>query len=117
MTVGAAAGVTATLGAAGRVVEWGRVSRVRFDVRHHYRYTYREPISRLEQRLVMTPPDRHVDQRLLEHDLHVTGASGDHAVVWECDRFGNRVARVTAPRVEEAVTFEAVYRVERSHGW
>lgn len=108
--------MTATLGAAARAVEWERVSRVRFDVRHHYRYTYREPIARLEQRLMMTPPDEHVDQILLEHDLHVTGASGGHAVAWERDRFGNRVARVTVPRVETAVTFEAVYRVERARG-
>ena len=109
---GVAVGMTATLPA--KAVEWGRVRRVRFDVRHHYRYTYREPISRLEQRLIMTPPDYHVDQALLKHELHVTGASGKHVVAWEWDRFGNRVARVNVPSVREAVTFEAVYRVERA---
>ena len=104
------------LRAAAPVTDWGRVRRVCIDVRHHYRYTYREPISRLEQRLVMTPPDEHVDQRLLGHALHVTGATGGHVVEWEWDRFGNRVARVRAPRVTEEVTFEADYRVERVCG-
>ena len=102
--------------AAAPVTDWGRVRRVCIDVRHHYRYTYREPISRLEQRLVMTPPDEHVDQMLLGHELHVMGASDGHAVAWEQDRFGNRVARVSAPRVAHEVTFEAVYRVERTRG-
>ena len=108
--------MTATLSAAGPTMQWERVRRVRLDVRHHYRYTYREPISRLQQRLVMTPPDRHVDQALLDHELRVIGSGGDHTVAWEQDRFGNRVARVSVPRVAEAVTFESIYRVERIAG-
>lgn len=92
------------------------MSRARFDVRHHYRYTYREPIKQLGQRLVMMPPDGHVDQVLLEHALNVTGTDGAHEVKWEWDRFGNRVARVSVPSVVEEVTFEAVYRVERALG-
>jgi transglutaminase-like putative cysteine protease len=41
----------------------------------------------------------------------VRGAEGE--VGWEVDRFGNRVCWVRARRVEEAVDFEARYRVER----
>ena len=99
-----------------RSVDWRHVRRARFDVRHHYRYTYYQPISRLEQRLVMTPPDRHVDQILLEHTFRVAGAGDTHTVAWEEDRFGNRVARVSVPSVAKAVTFESSYRVERASG-
>jgi transglutaminase-like putative cysteine protease len=94
-------------------VDWPRVRRARFDVRHHYRYAYREPITHLRQRLVMTPPDRHADQVLLDHGLQVTGAGDAPAISWEADRFGNRVASVSVPRVSDAVTFESAYRVER----
>ena len=94
-------------------VDWQRVRCARFDVRHHYRYAYREPVAQLRQRLVMTPPDHHADQVLLHHTLRVTGTGCDHAVSWEWDRFGNRVASVSVPAVADAVTFESVYRVER----
>ena len=99
-----------------RSVDWASVRRARFQVRHHYRYVYRQPISNLEQRLVMTPPDRHVDQVLLDHTFRVTGAAGGHNVRWEQDRFGNRVVRVSAPRIDEAVMFEATYTVQRDAG-
>ncbi len=94
-------------------VDWSRVARAAFQVRHHYRYTYGAPATQLHQRLVMIPPDRHGDQRLLTHTLRVSGAEGQHAVVWEHDRFGNRVAHVRAARVPEAVEFDVTYSVER----
>ncbi|HET7768620.1 MAG TPA: transglutaminase N-terminal domain-containing protein, partial [Chloroflexota bacterium] len=93
--------------------DWARVRRARFDVRHHYRYAYREPIAHLRQRLVMTPPDHHPGQQLLNHTLRIAGTGGAHTVSWDTDRFGNRVAWVSVPRVAEAVTFESAYRVER----
>ncbi len=67
----------------------------------------------LHQRLVMIPRDRHGDQVLLQHDLAVRGTEGDHRTSWERDQFGNRVARVIANRVPQAVDFEATFRLER----
>jgi transglutaminase-like putative cysteine protease len=62
----------------------------------------------------MIPSDRQRDQLLLNHDLVVRGTEGDHRVTWERDEFGNRVARVLANRVPQAVDFEATFRVERT---
>lgn len=87
-----------------------------FRVRQHYRYTYSGPVWDLHQRLVMIPRDEHGDQRLLQHDLAVRGTEGDHRITWERDPFGNRVARVVANRVPQAVDFEATFRLERTRG-
>ncbi len=97
-----------------RAVQWDSARRARFTVHHHYRYAYGAPITNLTQRLVMVPPDEHEDQQLLGYSLRVTGTDGLHTVRWERDRFGNRVAHVSVPRVREAVSFEADYRVSRS---
>lgn len=94
-------------------VHWAGVRRARFYVRHHYQYIYRQPISDLSQRLIMTPPDRHEDQVLLDHSLAIAGTAGQHTVTWNTDRFGNRVALIDVPAVDEAITFEAEYCVER----
>jgi transglutaminase-like putative cysteine protease len=85
-----------------------------FRVRQHYRYTYTGPVWDLQQRLVMIPRDVHRDQRLLQYDLSVRGTEGDHRLTWERDEFGNRVARVVANRVPQAIDFEATFRLERS---
>lgn len=85
-----------------------------FSVRQHYRYTYTGPVWDLHQRLVMIPPDRFGDQILSQHDLSVRGTEGDHHVTWQRDTFGNRVARVVANRVPQAIDFEAVFRLERA---
>ena len=83
-------------------------------MRQHYRYTYTGPVWDLHQRLVMIPRDRLSGQQLLQHDLAVRGTEGDHRITWERDQFGNRVARVVANRVPQAVDFEATFRLERS---
>jgi transglutaminase-like putative cysteine protease len=99
-----------------RSVDWARVRRASFAVRHRYRYAYQAPVTNLTQRLVMLPPDRHGDQRLLDHTLRVSGAEGPHSLTWEIDRFGNRVAHVAVSRVVEAIEFEADYHLERVVG-
>jgi len=62
----------------------------------------------------MIPRDRHRDQQLLQYELAVRGTEGDHRIAWERDQFGNRVARVVANRVPQAVDFEATFRLERT---
>ena len=83
-------------------------------MRQHYRYTYTGPVWDLRQRLLMIPSDRQRDQLLLNHDLAVRGTEGDHRLTWERDEFGNRVARVVANRVPQAIDFEAMFRLERT---
>jgi transglutaminase-like putative cysteine protease len=83
-------------------------------VRQHYRYTYTGAVWDLHQRLLMVPSDTYRGQRLLHHDLSVRGTEGDHRLSWERDEFGNRVARVTANRVPQAIDFEATFRLERT---
>jgi len=83
-------------------------------VRQHYRYTYTGPVWDLHQRLLMVPRDSYRGQRLLAHELVVRGTEGDHRLAWERDEFGNRIARVTANRVPQAIDFEATFRLERT---
>jgi transglutaminase-like putative cysteine protease len=96
-----------------RSIDWTRVARVVYQVRQHYRYTYTAPIADLRHRLIVIPPLHHGDQHLLGRDLAVRGAGDDYTVRWQADRFGNRVCRVLADRVEHALDFEVTYRVER----
>ena len=84
-----------------------------FTVRHHYRYEYTAPVSDVQQRLIMVPPDRHGDQVLTAFGLEVRGATGQTATAWHTDVFGNRVYRVDAERVDHAVDFEAWFAVRR----
>src|SRR5688572_20275724 len=87
-----------------RRVDWSRVGRMVVRVRQHYRYTYTNPVWDLKQRLVMIPPDRHGDQRLLDHRLAVRGSVGDPEIGWEDDEFGNRSARILAARVPREIS-------------
>jgi transglutaminase-like putative cysteine protease len=86
---------------------------VGYAVRHHYRYEYTAPVSHVQQRLIMVPPDRHGDQVLTAFDLEVRGASGEITTAWQTDSFGNRVYSVSAQHVDRAVDFEAAFSVRR----
>jgi transglutaminase-like putative cysteine protease len=86
----------------------------RLEVVQRYCYTYSAPVTDVRQRLLMVPPARHHDQRLVAYTLEVGGATPGWELAWETDAFGNRVARVLAPRVEQTLTFEARYVVERT---
>jgi transglutaminase-like putative cysteine protease len=84
-----------------------------YRVRHHYRYVYTGSVFDVKQRLIMIPPNRHLDQQLISYDLDVRGPSGRVSIDWQSDLFGNRVCRVEAERVDHALDFEAQFSVRR----
>lgn len=85
-----------------------------YHVRHHYRYEYSGPIAEVRQKLIMVPPDRYGDQLVTAFHLDVRGTSGRLMVEWQSDRFGNRVCRVEAERVQSALDFDACFSLRRS---
>ncbi len=84
-----------------------------YRVRHHYRYVYTGSVFDVKQRLIMIPPNHHLDQELVSHDLDVRGPAGRVWIDWQSDLFGNRVCRVEAERVDHALDFEAHFTVRR----
>jgi len=92
-------------------VDWDSARRAEYRLRQTFRYEYPEPISDLNHRLVVIPPERFGDQRRLWHDVSVRldGARLDN----RHDRFGNMVVDVFAPRVLDAIEFVAEVSVER----
>ena len=86
----------------------------RYRVRHHYRYEYSSAIADVKQRLIMIPPDQHINQLLDSFDLDVRGAMGHVSTDWQTDIFGNRVCRVEVERVDHALDFEARFTVHRT---
>lgn len=92
-------------------VEWERVRRTRYWMDQHFVYRYPGRIRELRQRLVVVPPDRYGDQRLVEFHLHVSAPEAITTSTF--DPFGNRVLLVDIPHVEEEVSFETRLVVER----
>jgi transglutaminase-like putative cysteine protease len=91
-------------------VDWDRAQRVRFHVRQRFTYRYPAPISRLDQRLVVLPPQVARGRRRVGHDFRM---DVEGTVTEFEDGFGNTVLTVQVPRVEEAVSFEAQFVVEQ----
>lgn len=92
-------------------VEWLRVHRTAFLIHQHFRYDYPGPIEDLNHRLVIIPPERHLDQRRVVHRLDVSAPEAE--VVTNRDSFGNTVLSVHVPTVEHRIDFEAWIVVER----
>ena len=96
-----------------RSVEWPRARHAVYGVHQQYRYEYSAPVSKLKQKLIMIPREVHGDQRLLSHTFTVGGAEAP-VLSWHEDAFGNRICRMRAPKVEQALTFDARYTVART---
>src|SRR5688572_2218180 len=96
-----------------RSVDWPRVRHAVYGVHQQYTYEYTAPVSNLHQRLIVVPRAVHGDQRLLEHQLAVSGAQSP-VQHWQGDAFSNRMCLVRAPHVEERLVFETRYRVSRT---
>lgn len=92
-------------------VDWATARRASYLVRQSFRYEYPQPITDLNHRLVVIPPERIGDQRRLWHHLSVRhdGARLEDRF----DRFGNVISDVFAPSVADAIEFVAEVSVER----
>jgi transglutaminase-like putative cysteine protease len=92
-------------------VDWPHASKATYLITQSFRYEYPEPVTDLNHRLVVIPPERFGDQRRLGHRLSIglDGVRLEHRQ----DRFGNFVVDVVAPRVPFAIEFTAEVTVER----
>src|SRR5579872_2784108 len=95
-------------------VEWERVRRTAFLIHQYYRYEYPGSIEDLKHRLIVVPPERHLDQRRVIYRMDVS--ANDAQVVTRHDAFGNLVLDVSVPRVDEAIEFEVWVVAERRNG-
>lgn len=92
-------------------VDWETVHTSACLIRQQFRYDYTGPIRNLHQRLVIVPPERHGDQRLVTHRLEVSSPTTE--LRREIDRFGNLVVTIMVDHVASAIDFLAWIVVER----
>lgn len=92
-------------------VNWTEVRSTAYLIHQHFRYEYTGPIRDLRQRLVIIPPDRHGDQRLITHRLEVAPPTAD--IRQETDAFGNLHFLLSVDQVIDAIDFMAWIVVER----
>lgn len=98
-----------------RTLDLEAAERVTYRLEQTFRYEYAEPVTSVQQRLVIVPPSRHGDARLLEHSLDVLGADSRRTVRHHGGRSdSSTVVRVVADRVEEFVEFRLTALVERA---
>jgi transglutaminase-like putative cysteine protease len=95
-------------------VDSPHLSKATYLIAQTFRYEYPEPITQLNHRLMVIPPERFGDQRRLRHQLSIP-LDGVHFESRE-DDFGNVVVDVMAPRVSCAIEFVAEVSVERHAG-
>ncbi len=98
-----------------RSLDWTTVSRTAFLLHQRLRYEYPSPIHDLAHRLMVVPPERHGNQRMVLHRVDVSGAAA--STTSRLDGFGNHVVDVDASEVASAIEFEAWVVVERCAGW
>jgi transglutaminase-like putative cysteine protease len=79
-------------------------ARATYALRQTVAYDYTRPVRDLRQRLVVTPPERHADQRRVGHRFDVR-APGPARVRRRADRYGNTVTHVRVPGVDDAIEF------------
>ena len=92
-------------------MDWTEVQWTAYLIHQHFRYEYPGQIHDLRQRLVIIPPERHGDQRLITHRLEVSSPTTE--VRREQDEFGNLVLSLAVDQVARAIDFTAWIVVER----
>jgi transglutaminase-like putative cysteine protease len=92
-------------------IAWDEVRRTAYLIHQHFHYEYPGQIRKLRQRLVIIPPERHGDQRLITHRLEISSPTTE--VRRETDAFGNLVISLDVDRVARAIDFTAWIVVER----
>jgi transglutaminase-like putative cysteine protease len=95
-------------------VDSPHVSKATYLISQTFRYEYPQPVTHLNHRLMVIPPEQFGDQRRLRHQLSIALA-GVRFDTRE-DDFGNVVVDVVAPRVPSAIEFVAEVSVERHAG-
>lgn len=85
---------------------------VRYRLRQSFCYDYDRPVHDLVHRLVVVPPTRHGDQRLLLGAVQVSDPAA--SLVWTTDVDGNRHCTVRLARVAASVAMTVDVSVERS---
>jgi len=93
-------------------VNWPAVQSLAYLIHQQFRYDYDGPIQDLRQRLVIVPPERHGDQRLVTHRLEVSAPAARKTR--ETDRFGNQAISLRVDDVAETIAFTAWIVVERT---
>src|SRR5271156_4055089 len=98
-------------------IDWARARSITILIQQTYRYEYPGTITDLRHRLMVVPPDRHGNQRLLTHKLRVStsplpGLNLDNER--SHDSFGNVVLDLTLQVVDRAVEFMTWAVVEHS---
>lgn len=94
-----------------RGVNWTQVHSTAYLIHQQFHYEYTGPIRDLRQRLVIIPPERHGDQRLVTHHLEVSSPTAE--IQSSVDAFGNHVISLAVPHVERAIDFVAWIVAER----
>ena len=92
-------------------VDWSDVRSTAYLIHQHFRYEYLGPIRDLRQRLVIIPPERHGDQRLITQRLEVSSPTTE--IRREIDSFDNLVLSLMVDHVAQAIDFVAWIVVER----
>jgi transglutaminase-like putative cysteine protease len=92
-------------------VAWDQVRWTAYLVHQSFRYEYPSQIFDLRHRLVIIPPERHGDQRLITHRLEISSPTTE--VRRDLDAFGNFVISLAVDRVTRDIDFTAWVVVER----
>jgi transglutaminase-like putative cysteine protease len=95
-------------------VDSPHVSKATYLISQTFLYEYPQPVTHLNHRLMVIPPEQFGDQRRLRHQLSIALAGVRFDT--RQDDFGNVVVDVVAPRVPSAIEFVAEVSVERHAG-
>lgn len=94
-----------------QAVQWPRVRWAAYLLHQRFVYRYPGPIHALRQRLVLIPPERHGNQRLITHRLEVSSPTTE--LRREPDEWGNLILTLALDHVAHEIAFTAWIVIER----